>query len=195
MWDAMNSGRILYAKTHFLPKPKGLSKRGEAARIRQFEAILNEDPVLAIAKKYPKRIKLMPSENAILVRLEKELREPARFQLESVRYVRTCTWGSKAAETLVRHNLEKMIREVKEIGKKALRENNRELLIDLCLEPMSGIMRASFLDTQNSSMQGDGRAVQELIKQFFKDNEFMKKIKRQIKNEPEAEQRAASTTS
>lgn len=185
----MSSGRILYAKTHFLLNREGRPKREDRARINEFQTILNEDPVLTIAKKYPKRIKLTPSENAILVRLEKELRAPARIELDGIWYVRTCTWDSKAAETLVRHNLEKMIREVREIGKKALREKNRELLLDMCLDPMSGVMRGNFLDTHNNSMQGDGRAVQELIKQFFKDVEFMKKLKGQIKKEFEEEKK------
>ena len=168
---------------------------GARHKIKEFQNLLNEDAVLTIAKKHPKRIKLTIEEGRLLVKLEKELREPKKIEVDGAKYVRSCTWGNKGAETLVRHNLEKMIIEAKAIGKKALAENSRELLYDLCLDPMSGMCRANFLDTQNNTMKGEQRGVFEVIKQFFKDTEFMRKLKREIKIEFQKEKAAASAGS
>ena len=118
------------------------------------------------------------------------MRKPTRIEVDGVRFARTCTWGNRGAETLVRHNLEKMIREAKAVGKKAIAENNFDLLIDMCLEPFSGFCRADFLDTKNNTMKGDQRGVQEVIKQFFKDVDFMEKLKGEIKREFEDEKKA-----
>jgi len=160
--------------------------------LREFQKLLNADTVLSIARKHPKRLKLTAEEGAVKVRLEKELREPTRIEVGKTSFVRTCTWGNTGAETLVRHNLGMMIRKAKEVGKWALANRNNAPFIELCLNPDSDMSRVDFLDTQGNPMKADQRAVYETIKQFFKDTDFMRKLKAEIKREFYELQKAAS---
>jgi len=160
--------------------------------LKEFQKLLNADTVLSIARKYPKRLKLTIDEKVVRVRLEKELRAPFRIDVDGVRFVRTCTWGNMGAETLVRHNLGMMIHKAKEVGKWALANRNGAPLIELCLNPDSDMSRVDFLDTQGNPMKADQRAVYETIKQFFKDADFMRKLKAEIRREFYELQEAAS---
>lgn len=171
-------------------------KLASKTRLRKLENVLNEDCSGLPEKKRQKTIKLEATEDGkgnslIFANLKKELCTPVKVQVGKKKYTRSCTQGSIGAETLVRRNIEKLILEAKEIGKLALKEKNNEPLINLCLEPMSGFYRADFEDTLGNSMKGEGRAVQELIKQFFKDSPMMEKLKVDIISEFYSEKRIA----
>ena len=58
---------------------------GARHKIKEFQNLLNEDAVLTIAKKHPKRIKLTIEEGRLLVKLEKELREPKKIEVDGAK--------------------------------------------------------------------------------------------------------------
>jgi|GEM_PF-6755018 len=155
--------------------------------LKEFQQLLNADTVLSIARKYPKRLKLTAEEGVVKVRLEKELRAPTRIEVDGASYVRSYYGGNRGAETLVRCNLEPLIRGAKGVGKRMLREGDLGLLKDRCLDPDFGIARVGFVDTRGEPMKADQRAVYEMIKQFFKDTEFMRKLKNETRKEFEKE--------
>ncbi|VVB99270.1 Uncharacterised protein [uncultured archaeon] len=150
--------------------------------LKDFERRLNHDRSLLPEKKKPGKIRLEKKEDSpgIYAQLQKDRRTPLKVKVGRKKYTRLCTEGSAGAETLVRVNLAKLITEAKEVGMRAMKEKDSSILIDLCLEPMSGFYRADFKDTLGNTMKGNGRAVQELIKQFFKDERMVNKMKNDI---------------
>jgi len=170
-------------KQDFTDALKKFERRLNKKTLKDFENGLNEDRSCMPQKKRPKEIMLekRDDENSpMYAKLKKELRTPLKMSIDEKKYTRSCTQGSVGAETLVRLNIEALVRQGKEIGKKAIAEKDDRMLLDLCLDPMNGFYRADFQDTQGNTMKGDGRAVQEMIKQFFKDERMMKRLKSDI---------------
>ncbi|MEM4634090.1 MAG: hypothetical protein QW275_02955 [Candidatus Anstonellaceae archaeon] len=158
-------------------------------KIREFEKILNEDRIGAIPRKKPKGIKLEKKNSIIFAKLKKELRKPLVEIIDGDKYVRTCDWGNASAETLVRINLHELVMRAKEIGKRMLRESDQRLLEEVCLDPIEGMPRHGFLNSKGKQMRTDSRAVYEMIKQFFKDYDFIKRLERNIIREFRQESR------
>jgi hypothetical protein len=168
-------------------KPKPLTAKITAqlpinAHLKEFQGILKED-VAAVPKKKKRKLALAQDGGLLKVALKPGFREPAEITFGKARLVRNCTWGNAGAETLVRRNLEMMIRKVKEVGKRMLCEQDGEVLLDRCLDPVYGVDRTGFVDSKGKPLKADGRAVYEMIKQFFKDEEFVKKLVQEVRRE------------
>ncbi len=168
------------------PKPPAAKITAQlpiSARLREFQGILNED-LAAVPKKRKRKLALAQDGGLLKVALKPGFREPAEMLFGNARLVRSCTWGSMGAETLVRKNLGKLVDRAGEVGRRALSdENNRNSLLELCLDPFYGISRTGFVSGRGKPLKADGRAVYEMIKQFFKDETFVQKLMREIRRE------------
>lgn len=170
-------------KQDFRDEMEKFERRLNKKTLKDFENRLNEDRSCMPEKKRPKEIRLEKTagaESPVHSKLKKELRTPMRIEIDGRAYTRSCTQGSMGAETLVRLNVEALVSQAKEIGKKAIAEKDGRMLLDLCLDPIYGMDRTGFTDTKGNQMSGDGRAVQEMIKQFFKDESMMHRLKNDI---------------
>ncbi|MEM4348789.1 MAG: hypothetical protein QXN37_04455 [Candidatus Anstonellaceae archaeon] len=143
---------------------------------KEFQRLLEQDnaPIKKIKKR---KVKITDWGGPIKVTLHPPLRQPSKIVVEGKTLVRNCTWGNAAAESLVRKNLERLVKETLKVAKRAIQEDNqRNTLLELCLDPIYGIDRNGFVGLSGRKLKPDGKAVYEMIKQFFKDELFINKL-------------------
>ncbi len=155
----------------------------------EFEKLLSSD-IMKIPKRRGSKIRVAEGE-PLEVRLKRSHGEPARAIVDGRKYARTYVRDDLGAETLVRINLELLIWRVKKIVKNALVKNElmpaegegagvRDIE-KLCLT-FEGISPRGFYTKQGRAMQHNA-AFKYMIRQFFKDEDFAKRVIRHAEAE------------
>ncbi|MCX8196919.1 MAG: hypothetical protein N3G80_01220 [Candidatus Micrarchaeota archaeon] len=167
-------------------KPQKGKHEGPGHSLRKLQQLLNEDKT--IFKKKRRKIEIVGAP-PIKITLKPPFPPPTKIRWGKTLFVRTCSWGNASSEALVRKNIHKLMEETIRVAKAAIKEKNQSSLLDLCLDPIYGINRVGFVGLKGNQLKADGKAVYYMIKQFFKDEEFIKKVIKYAWNEYFQEQR------
>jgi hypothetical protein len=105
------------------------------------------------------------------------------FEIDGKDYVRSGYFGNEEREGLVRRNMHKLVRRVKKMGRRALREGDLDHLVDICLDPKYRAEAGHFTREDGSEILG--RELSILIRHFFRDEDLVKQLKGEINEEHE----------
>lgn len=155
--------------------------------LRHYENRLNEqNHVLYTSLKAPRKVKLTGSPASL--RQAKEHLAPIRVAVHGHNYSRVYDARSVASEKLVRKNLELLISEVQRTVVEALihsrisvdfqevhKSDSLKYAEHLCLDENDGIRSRGFAKLDGGALQKN-RAFLFMVRQFFKDEDFARKV-------------------
>lgn len=165
-------------------------RRKDSQRLKDFSGLLNAD-LHAVKKAKPKRIAVKRGA-ALDLKLVEKLREPARAHVLGHNYVRSFTHGNLASEAYIRNNLAAFVIGVRAVLTRILPsiyeaktfrgpENTMNRLKGACRDP--DVLGAVDFAEEGGVPLKANKAFGEAITQFFKDEDFAKRVCRIAINE------------
>ncbi|VVC02160.1 Uncharacterised protein [uncultured archaeon] len=143
-----------------------------------------------------RKIRLKQERIAIAVELRKALRQPTKVSVDAKEYVRSFAGGNAASETIVRRNLGSFVADTKEMIKRHLArgaftassfdEKNTFSDIEGMMKDFEGILARQLKVPPDSPEHAyftiggaelrPGKALAYAVRQFFKDEDFARKV-------------------